>query len=266
MSDTTPALLPDEQLDTVNRGLRLIRKRQGLTFGTDSFLLAAYIRPMPHARAVELGGGTGIVSLLAADCGKAADITAIELQPAFASLIERNAALNGYSDRIHARCADIRDIRATDVGGEVELVFSNPPYMRCDSGRPNEREEKYIARHETAGSIADFCAAAARLLRHGGKFVTVWRPDRLTELLYALHAVHLEPKRMTLVHGDGESEPCMVLTEAVKGAAPALRMTPPLLLYRRCSTDKTANRVLTPEAELIYERCRFPDILSGGRA
>ncbi len=262
MNHANPTLLSDEQLDTVNRGLRLIRKKQGLTFGTDSFLLAAYMRPMPRARAVELGGGTGIVSLLAANCNKAASITAIELQPAFASLIERNAALNGYSDRIRSLCADIREVRAEDVGGEVDLVFSNPPYMRCDSGRPNEREEKYIARHETAGDIADFCAAAARLLRYGGRFVSVWRPDRLPELLYALHAVHIEPKRMTLVHSDRNAEPCMVLTEAVKGASPALRMTPPLLLYRE-RLQNEANRVLTPEAELIYERCLFPDILSG---
>ena len=73
------------------------------------------------------------------------------------------------------------------VGGEVGLVISNPPYMKCTSGKRNESDEKYIARHEVCGSITDFCACATRLLKHGGKFVCVWRPDRLTDLLSAMH-------------------------------------------------------------------------------
>ena len=52
------SLLPDEQLDTVNERLRLIRRKTGLTFGTDAFLLAAFVRPQPGERAVDLGSGT----------------------------------------------------------------------------------------------------------------------------------------------------------------------------------------------------------------
>ena len=59
-----PVLLPDERLDEVNEQLRLIQKRQGLTFGTDAYLLAAFIRPQPRAKAIELGSGSGIISLL----------------------------------------------------------------------------------------------------------------------------------------------------------------------------------------------------------
>lgn len=250
-------LLADERLDTVNESIRLIQKKQGLTYGTDAFLLAAYIRPMPRAHAVELGGGTGIASFLTAVRGKAAVIHAVEVQEAFAELIGRNAHINGLDGRVIPLCADLRDLNAASFGGEVELVFSNPPYMRCDSGKRNERDEKYIARHEVMGGIADFCTAAGRLLQTGGRFVTVWRPDRLTELLYALHDARLEPKRMTFVHADAEAEPCMVLTEAVKDASPSLRVSAPLMLYQpKC--QKAAARVLTPEAQRIYDTCAFP--------
>lgn len=249
-------LAPDERLDTVNEQIRLIQKKQGLTYGTDAFLLAAYIRGARHAHAVELGGGTGIVSLLLAAKNKVAKIDAVEIQPAFADLIGRNAAINGYADRVRAICRDVRELSPADFGGEVDLVLSNPPYMRCDSGRRNEHEEKYIARHEVCGTIADFCAAAGRILRYGGKFVTVWRPDRLTELLLALRDAGMEAKRMTFVHADGESEPCMVLTEAIRGGAPAVRVSRPLLLYLPRREGDTS-RTLTPEAKKIYEDCSF---------
>lgn len=251
-----PPLFEGERIDTVNRDIRLIQKKNGLTFGTDAFLLAAYVRSSPRAVAVELGGGTGIVSLLLAKGKKAARICAVELQEPFAELIDRNAALNGESDRVRSLCADVRSLCADAFEKEVDLVVSNPPYMKCTTGKRNESDEKYIARHETAGGILDFCQCAARLLRHGGSFVCVWRPDRLSDLTSALLSAGLEPKRMTFVHADASSEPCMLLVEARKGGAPAVRISPPLLLYEPVS-DQNGTRRLTPEANEIYEHCDF---------
>ena len=59
-------VLSDERLDYVNEKITLIQKKNGLTFGTDAFLLAAYIKENKRARAAELGTGTGIISLLCA--------------------------------------------------------------------------------------------------------------------------------------------------------------------------------------------------------
>ncbi len=251
------SLLPDERIDRINEQISLIQKKHGLTFGTDAFLLAAFVRPVPQARAVDLGSGTGVLPLLLAARNKAATITAVEIQPSFAELIARNAALNGYAERIIPLCADVRALSCQMLGGrEVDLVISNPPYMRCDSGKRNDNDEKYIARHEVCGNIADFCEAASRILRYGGRFVTVWRPDRLTEMLDAMHRFALEPKRMTFVHADGDAEPCAVLTEAVKGAAPALRVSPPLLLYQK-REPCDSRRALTPEAQAVYDTCRL---------
>lgn len=252
----TPALLPDERLDDVNESIRLIQKKQGLTFGTDAYLLAAYVRSQRRAHAVDLGSGTGIIPLLLLARGKVAQVTAVEIQESFADLIERNAVLNGFADRMRAIRADVREIGTGETGGEVDLVVSNPPYMKCNAGKRNEADEKYIARHEVCGNISDFCQAASKLLKYGGKFVCVWRPDRLTELLSALRDASLEPKHMTFVHADADAEPCMVLTEAVKGGSPSLRVTPPLLLYQP-HEDGQRTRVLTEKTKQIYNTCNF---------
>lgn len=256
MTDQKYTLSPDERIDVVNEGIRLIQSKKGLTFGTDAYLLAAYVRSHPNARAVDLGSGTGIVSLLMLAKGKVRDVTAMEIQPAFSDLIARNAALNGFADRLHPLLADVRDVKACDLGFEADLVVSNPPYMRCDSGKRNEAEEKYVARHEVCGGIGDFCRAAGRLLKHGGHFVCVFRPDRLTELFAAMHDARLEAKRLTFVHADENSEPCALLVDAVKGGAPSLRVTPPLFLYLPCKDRKEA-RAMTPEAQKIYDTCSF---------
>jgi tRNA1Val (adenine37-N6)-methyltransferase len=185
----------------------------------------------------------------------------VEVQPAFAELIDRNAAINRLSHRVRAVCADLRELRAADFGKEVDLVFSNPPYMKCNAGKRNEADEKYIARHEVCGGISDFCDTASRLLKHGGRFVCVWRPDRLTALLNALHRAKLEPKRMTFVHADASAEPSVVLVESVKGGAPSLYISPPLLLYLPIKDGETV-RKLTPAAEEIYQTCNFSGLFS----
>lgn len=244
-------LFHDETLTEINDGLSLIQKRDGLTFGTDAYLLAAYVRKQTRAHAVDLGSGTGIIPLLMLSKDKSAYVHAVELQPDFAELISRNAELNGYADRLTAHSADVRDITAEMFGGRVDVAVSNPPYMK-PTGKANESERKNIARHEVAGGIADFCGAAYRVLKHGGLFYTVWRPDRLCELICALSASGLEPKRMTFVHARAELAPCLVLCEAKKGASPGVYVTPPLIMY-------THGSVYTDTLTKIYETGDFDE-------
>ena len=172
----------DERLDKVNEDITLIQKKDGLTFGTDAYLLAAFARPQKRAYAVELGTGTGIISLLLAAKERFAKIWALEVQEEFSTLASRNVLLNRMETRVFVRHADLREFTVSDIGREVDVVFSNPPYMRTDSGKRNQSDGKYIARHEVCGDIGDFCAAAERLLKYGGRFYCVYRPDRLSTL------------------------------------------------------------------------------------
>lgn len=242
-----------ERLDEVNESIKLLQKTDGLTFGTDAYLLAAYMYANVGGRAVELGGGTGIISLLAASRMRFHIISVVEIQNDYAELIRRNISLNGMDGLLEVICKDVRDLKAADFGGEAEVVFSNPPYMKTNSGKRNESEGKYIARHEVFGGIDDFCAAAYRLLKFGGRFYVVYRPDRLVDLIDALRRNRLEPKRMTFVQSDTKTAPSMVLIEAKKGALSSLTLTNTLMMY------KDGTKALSEDAEKIYESCSFAE-------
>ena len=247
-------LYENERIDEVNDKLRLIQRTTGLTFGTDALLLAGYMEGR-LGRGMELGSGTGIISMLAITRGKLSLVTAVELQQVYADLTGRNAELNGLSDRLVTVCMDVRDLKAE---GTYDTVFTNPPYMRTDSGRANVSGEKNIARHEVAGDISDFIRAAKGVLRFGGSFYAVYRPDRLTDLISAMRAEGIEPKRMTFVHSDAEHEPSVVLIEGRAGGKGGMRITPPLIIYRS-ATD----RVYTDDMDYIMENGRFPEKYRG---
>ncbi len=242
----------DEIINKINDSLSLIQKKNGLTFGTDAYLLYAYLKKKPLARAVDLGSGTGIISLLALNRNKFRFVYAVEIQEIFCDLIRRNAKLNHLDALLTAVCADVRTISAEQFGGEVDVVFSNPPYMTENSGFHNENYEKLIARHEIKGSIFDFCEAAKRILKFGGSFYVVYRPDRLCDLIMALRKSTLEPKRITMVYNSKNHAPSLILVEAKKGAAAGLYMTKPLIL-----TDCNGNN--SAELTNIYDNGVFDE-------
>ncbi len=252
-NDKLTLLREGERIDEVNEKIRLIQKKDGLTFGTDAYMLAAFVRLEAGAHAADLGSGTGIVSLLLASKEKLGHICAIEIQPEFADLGRRNIEINGFEPKITQLCADIREIKPAALGGELDVVLANPPYMRQGHGKRCQNDMKSIARHEENGSISDFCAAAARLLRYGGKFYTVFRPDRLADLMYALRSNKLEPKRMTFVYPDAGASPSIVLVESRLGGSPSLDLTPPLIIYR--DGPDVRPRVYTDRAAAVYDTC-----------
>ncbi|MBQ6613707.1 MAG: methyltransferase [Clostridia bacterium] len=244
----------DERIDIVNEDIKLIQKKDGLTFGTDALLLAAFVKAKPSATALDFGAGTGIISFLCAVRNKFKKVVAIEAQSDFAEMIERNIELNNLSDKVCSKCIDVRQLNFDKLGFEADVIFTNPPYMRAGSGKHNSFDCKTIARHEILGDIADFCSAAAKNLKHGGYFYTVYRPERMTELFYAMKAAKIEPKRLCLVCPDSESSPSLILVEGKKGASAEIKIEKPLYLYK----DKS-HKVYTDDLAYIYENGCFKE-------
>ncbi len=243
-------LFEGERIDYVNDKLSLIQKPDGLTFGTDALLLAGYIATT-GAYGVELGSGSGIISMLLLTRGKLSRALCLEVQEDYAELTRRNAELNGLSDTLCCRLCDVRDFKAES---EADIVFSNPPYMKVSSGKANTAGKKNIARHEVMGGIDDFLRCAARTVKFGGSFAAVYRPDRLADLIYAMREAKIEPKRATFVYSDTASESSMVLIEGKRGAKPGMRLTPPLIIYA-----SPESREYSADMDYIMENGCFPE-------
>ena len=237
-----------ERVDKINEDLTLISLKDGLIFGTDSYLLAAFAKPSRKGTAVELGAGYGAVSLLCAQKSKYTNIKAIELRKNSASVCERNAFNNGLSNKVEVINADVRKIGAEQIGWSVDAVFSNPPYMVPGTGKENSKDEMNAARRELNGDIGDFCLCASRLLKYGGTFTVVWRPERLCDLFYSMRESKIEPKRIVFVHPYIDVSPSLVLVEGKKCASPGLVYSRPLFIYEKHGDGK-----YTTDADKIYE-------------
>ena len=186
------------RLDNINKDLSIYQYKDGFCYGTDAVLLSAFVSVKKGDVGAEIGTGSGIIPILLNYHKNPGKIHAFEIQPEYAELARENACMCGYGEKIEIICDNIKNHSRHNITG-VDFVFTNPPYMKNDSGKLNENEKKLISRHEIHCDINDICSAASAMLKNGGNFFVVFRPDRMADLIFAMKNNRLEPKELMFV-------------------------------------------------------------------
>jgi tRNA1(Val) A37 N6-methylase TrmN6 len=170
-----PELEPadDEDLCYLCGDFRVLQKLRGNRWSLDELVTAdeacAATREEPRA-ALDLGCGIGSVLLMIAWRFSRARCVGVEAQEQSASLARRSIAYDGVEDRCEVRSGDLRDAAMIEEGA-YDLVTGTPPYFRVGSGVEPRRAQCAPARFEHRGGVEEYCAAAARALCEGGRFV-----------------------------------------------------------------------------------------------
>jgi tRNA1(Val) A37 N6-methylase TrmN6 len=190
--------------------------------GGDTLALGGFASLRRRARVCDLGCGSGALGLLLLVREPSIQVTGVELSETAAALARENVQANGLDAQVLR--ADLRQARSLFPPGSFELAVSNPPYFPVGSGASGGS-----ARMEETCTLADLCAAAGWLVKNGGRFALVYRPERLADLFQALRENRLEPKRLQFLQPE-QAPPSAVLVEAVKQARPGLQVLPALRL------------------------------------
>lgn len=222
----------DERVDSLRvQKMQIIQKEGQFSFSVDAVLLAHFAMLKQAASVADLGTGTGIIALLMAWRG-AKKVAAVEINPIMAEVAARSVKLNSLENTISIHNIDIKDVREHFPSGGCDLVVSNPPYRQVKEGEQSQNDFLAMARHEVRATLEDVVSAAKYLLKFRGRFAMVHLPERLTDIMTAMRAASIEPKRLRMVHGSRDKRPGMVLIEGVSGgSAGNLIVEPPLFIY-----------------------------------
>lgn len=224
----------NETCDSILGGkIRVIQPRTGYRFSADSLLLARFVRARQRDRVLELGAGSGVVSMLVAALHASCEVVALEKDPALVAMTRRSVELNGLA-RVRAIAADLRERRIPGIAANsFDLVIANPPYRAVATGRESPIPARRVARSEAEGTLEDFVAATVRYARHRGAAAFVFVAERSAELIATMRAHRLEPKRIRFVHARADRPATTTLVEARKGGGIGVVIEPPLILYAR---------------------------------
>ena len=252
-ADKSGLVLGDERADELQyRGLRLIQSPSAFCFGTDSvllthFALGALEKAKRRERVIDLGAGSGAISLLiAAKTGLS--VTAVEIDAAQCDRFTRTLALNGLSSdacegigKIEIVCADYLSSNLK-FERKFDHAVCNPPYFKLGSGG---RPKNAGATHERSADILSLAQAARRFIKFGGSFSLCFPAERLSEALTALSVNSLEPKALRLVRTKAGKKPYLALIRAKHGAKSGLNIENELII-----ADDAGS--YTPEVERYY--------------
>lgn len=210
--------------------LVISQPEKGYRFSVDALLLAEFTNTTGCETVLEIGAGSGVVSLILARLNPAIFITAIEIQAAMFSHLARNIEFNEVSQRIKPLYGDIMSYKAFFAAGSFDLVVSNPPFRKPDTGRLCPDPSEAIARHELTLDMEGLVMAARYCLKPGGRFSLIYAAERIVSLLACLVQNRLEPKRIQPIYPSKDANARMILVEAVKDAKEGGRLLAPLVL------------------------------------
>jgi tRNA1(Val) A37 N6-methylase TrmN6 len=227
MRTNTPIKGEDETLDSFYHGqILVLQKKKGYRFSVDAPLLADFIRTKRTDSLLEIGTGSGVISLLLS-VKSFRHITALEIQASLVDLARRNVELNNLTRRIRVVQGDFRDYVTRE---KFDVIFSNPPYIRKKSGHLSPSDEKSVAKHELKMNIFDIMQRMTKLLKKGGKAYFIFPAKRQDELRKATKESGMKLHSLRFVFPHRGGEPNFVLASCDFGTKKMI-CREPLILY-----------------------------------
>ena len=226
-------LKENERIDDLEfKDLKIIQNKEGFCFGIDSILLTDFAKNIKqNSKVIDLGTGTGIIPILLSGKTKNTSFVGVEIQEEVANMAKRSIKLNYLEEKIEILNMNILDLNNKFKRGSFDVVTTNPPYKKINTGIINDNDKKIISRHEITASLDDFVKTASFLLKDFGEFYMVHRPDRLVDIFNVMRKNKIEPKKIKFVYPNKNKKTNLVLIKGVKNANQFLEFENNLYVY-----------------------------------
>lgn len=133
--------------------------------GTDGVLLGALCEVEKAKNVLEVGTGSGLISLMIAQRNSQAEILALDINSDAVKLAGENFTNSPYSLRLKTEQMDFKNFEPTE---KFDLIVSNPPYFE-----ENQSAKDVTARQQTELSFRNLIIKSAELLAENGMFSVI---------------------------------------------------------------------------------------------
>jgi len=227
--------------DTISRDslfdgeLICLQHEEGYRFSLDAVLLAHFVAVRQHDRILDLGTGSGIISmiLLYRWRNRIDEVCGIEIQQGLAELARKNFQANDLEKPGRIVQGDIKKIETLTKPEVYDKIVCNPPFYTQASGRTNRNPEAQLARHQILATLEDFLSAAAFAVKNGGTVFFVYPAELLCEFVSFAQKCRLAVKKIQLVYSyPHKTAPArLVLIQCLKNGGRGTEILPPFYIY-----------------------------------
>ena len=170
--------------------------------------LAAAVPAKSGERVLDIGAGVGVAGLCLLARVPGILVTAVEIDPALATLAAENAARNGFAEQFEVVTADVtspgKALRAAGLKAEsYDHLIANPPFHAEGSVRAAPDAARASAHVMAQGGLAAWVRFFAAMAKPGALLTLIHRPDCLGELLELLDGRFGDYRRLSAVLQEG---------------------------------------------------------------
>ncbi|BFL72291.1 MULTISPECIES: tRNA1(Val) (adenine(37)-N6)-methyltransferase [Anaerococcus] len=228
-----------DKLDYIPKtNIKMIHKNKSYSFGIDSILLLDFAKMKRDKKLVDIGSGSGILSLGASAYYNPQKIYAIEIQKEKADLLIKNLDLN----KIKNIEVINEDLNTVNLGvNNIDYIITNPPYYKINDNIGNKSEEFLISRQEKYLTLENIFNFANKTLKDKGKLFMIHKPERMIDILTKSN--NLKPKRIRFASSTFDKKPQFILIEFVKNAKDGLKIEDPLIIYENGSYSHEVKKI-----------------------
>ncbi|MBF0760811.1 methyltransferase [Dysgonomonas mossii] len=186
--------------------------RCAMKVGTDGVLLGAWVN-VSGDNILDIGTGTGLISLMMAQRNEKAVIDAIDIDSDAVSQAKDNIENSPFGNRINSWNASLQEF-SSKAEKRYDVIVSNPPFFVQSLKSPNK--ERSLARHTDSLPVADLIGLSASLLSQAGRISFIYPFDYKEELIKLAEQYKLSVSRITNVFPTPDSVPKRILIELSK--------------------------------------------------
>ena len=218
--------------------IKMLHVDKSYTFGVDSIILLDFAKMKKNKNLIDIGSGSGILSLGANEYYNLKKVYAIEIQKEKANLLKENLNINNiYNVEIVNK-----DLNNVDLGSNlIDYIITNPPYYKITDNIRNKSEEFLISRQEKYLKLENIFDFANKTLKDRGKLFMIHKPERMVEIFNK--SGNLKPKRIRFVQSTYNKKPQFILIEFVKNANDGIKIEDPLIIYENSTYTEEMKRI-----------------------
>ena len=184
---------------TVNQSENVFR------VGTDGVLLGVLSDVSGATKILEIGTGSGLISLMVAQRNPKAQILALDINEEAANLARENFKNSPFSDQLQAITEDFKNY---ELGAKFDHIISNPPYFL-----KNSSSKDILARQQSALNFEELISQSAKNLLPVGKLSVIIPYETTENFIRIASEQHLFLYRKVEICGIIDAKPTRSILE-----------------------------------------------------
>lgn len=214
--------------------------------GTDGVLLGAWADVAEDTTILDVGTGSGIIAIMAAQRNAVAHITALDIDADAVVQAQSNIDTTTWNNRIEVKHTDIKTFTSEE---RFDHIISNPPYFVEKTHSPNA--QRSLARSAESLPFRVLVESAERLLKVGGKLSVVLPTESASLFRYEAFERLWLSRLCSVVTVEGDT-PKRVLMEFVYTDKPLMPRCEELVIQQRDGFYSPKYRELTKDFYLNF--------------